>query len=140
MHIELCALALRNKYGIQCPPHCDCKDETLLLDVERSVKLDDAIFNLAQAGRVEQALEGVRALMNYHDGLLDSFILDKCRTLLDGFQIGIMKRTTLPQGEEYINQWVEIMGDILHPKSDKLREYVGFQNNLWSHPNYLSLE
>lgn len=129
---------LQNKWGITCPMNCFCYDKEMEKIITRSRKLDQKIIGLASQGNVSQALDNVTELLNNHD-IVGSSLLNKARTLYDGFQIVIMKKTTFKTAETLVKQLYEIQSSILSPESSAVKETERKMNDFSSHHNYLRL-
>ena len=127
---------LNLKWGIRCPPTCLCYDHEAEKIKNKCFQLDKDIMDLAVHGQVEKALTKAKSLLKYEEENGYSWCSKK-RTLYDAFQVAIMKKKTLKEGEEYIRKVCEIMHRILHPDSEDCRKYDTYAKTPSSHRNYL---
>lgn len=134
--------ALYRNWGIICDAiSCECNDPGLEADLKRAVELfDTKIPTLARGGRVAEALSGIKELMTLYNGRLHTSYSKKAMALWEGFQIGILKKSTYAQGMECMSQLLEIVEGFMHPKSDILRGYREYQKNPGSSPNFWGQE
>lgn len=137
-----CGAQLQANWGVSCPQNCICKDAEILEDISKSLEIAKTISQLGEEGDVLGALSQVETLITLQKGSgMPYSVFERSRsTLWNGFQFGIMTKASLDQGREYLDTFVGIMGDILHPKSEAMVKYMGFQKDPGSHPNYLKWE
>jgi hypothetical protein len=64
----------------------------------------------------------------------------KQRTLFDAFQMAIMKKSTLPEGIEFIREAQQIMSSAVSPNSAAAKRYKSYLENPSSHRYYLMNE
>lgn len=138
MSAQMGRMILKNKWGITCPKDCSCYDENMKKLRDRSRELDKQIFALASEGKSQQALEYVKELINNHK-ILGSSMLNQQRTLYDGFQIAVMRKSSLGAAKKYIKEVYSIMSAVLSPQSSEVQEKKRMLDDITAHRNYLIL-
>lgn len=132
---ELSRMVLHNKWGIICPNNCICYDKEIQKVIDRSRLIDAKIMTLA-FGHSQQALDYVTELLSNH-GTIKSSLLNKTRSLYDGFQVAIMQKKSLSAAKPYIQELYAIQSAIMSPDSAEVKRTEGLMNDMSTHPNYL---
>lgn len=130
---------LQSTWGIVCPDDCLCRDKQLEEIIWKSKQLDQRILNLGSQGNPGAALIAVKKLMANQE-IIHSGLISKARTLYDGFQIAIMKRSTMSQAHEFIRNACDIYASITSPSSASTVENEEYMKNPATHFNYLQYE
>lgn len=131
---EFTRMVLHNKWGIICTNNCICYDKEMQKLISRSRQIDAKIISLA-FGHTQQALDFVIELMSNHQTIKSS-LLNKTRTLYDGFQVAIMKKKTLSAAKPFIQQLYAIQSAIMSPESSEVKKTEGLMNDMSTHANY----
>lgn len=129
---------LQKKWGIYCPRNCFCYDKEMEKIIVKSKKLDQKLFGLASQKNT-RSLDMVNELMKNHE-ILNSTFLNKTRTFFDGFQIAIMRKSTLPLAKMYIEKLYDIQSAIMSPESLPVKKSENLLKDMTKHPNYLLFE
>jgi hypothetical protein len=130
---------LRVTYGFVC--HCVAC--TINPEIEymlaRSTELDKEIMEYGSMGKIDQAIQKGKALLQIYDKLGVSSWLYK-RTYYDMFQVAITKRKSLKDGSEYIRKAHEAVLAFTSDKdNESFRKMKSFVDSPSSHRNYLLL-
>jgi hypothetical protein len=131
---------LASKWDINCPGDCFCRQPQISQLLIRSKQLDEDIYTLASTtADSAAALRLVRELLSIHNDLHSSWI-SKARTYYDGFQVAIMRKSTLPEAKTFIDEVFAIKNSVLAPKSKEVKEAEKYAGNISLHRNYLIRE
>lgn len=131
---------LRQKWNIQCSNGCYCYKNEVIQMALRAKCLDDKIYQVASTtSDTVKALQLIRELLDIHETLPSSQV-SKMRTFYDGFQIAIMKKSTISAANSFIRAAYEIKSQIVSPQSKEAQEMLAFINNPSAHRNYLIRE
>ena len=101
------------------------------------VELDEAILNLAGAGKIDLALRKGRQLLalkeRYHTGSFSEY-----RTYYDLFQIAVLRRDTLKEAKRYIRLAYEAIVALTNDEeSPEVQHMKRLVDSPESHRNYL---
>lgn len=96
--------------------------------IARSREIDGKIMSSYLERNALRALNLVNDLMSNHEKM-ESSLLNKTRTLYDGFQVAVMTEETLSAAKSFIQQLHSIQSAILSPESSAVKRTEALMND-----------
>lgn len=121
---DMSRFALQTKWGIICPMNCICYDKEVEKLITKARQLDKQIVRLAEQGKSLQSVNIVKELIKIHETIKSS-LLNKSRTLYDGFQVAVMQKKSLDAAKSFLDQLHRIQSAVLSPESSAVKKTEG---------------
>jgi MYND finger/SET domain len=127
-------LRIKFEFGCSCEA---CSNAELNAKLERSLELNDKVFELGSSGREADAVRAGEALLALYDELGES---DKLRvaTCYDLFQMSIIKQSTLAKGKWYARRAAELAEQFYGANYKDTLKFATLAEHPEGHVNYLA--